>query len=121
MGKNILLIDDSEYILTGLQFVLSKKGFNIQIAEDGIKGLEAIKTMPFDLVLTDLFMPNMDGFDLTRAIRQLPEHKNTPVIAYTGYVDEKHLNQAREAGITKILNKPLNVDEVLVQLNEYLG
>lgn len=118
--KNILIIDDASYIIESLKFFLTQKGLNIHSACDGQNALDILENNPIDVILTDLNMPNMDGFEMTRKIRSNPNHKKLPIIAYTGYVDSIHLAQANEAGVTEILTKPLTVEAVFKVIKKYL-
>lgn len=119
MKKTILIIDDSPYILEGLKYVLKKKGYEVHLAEDGKQALELLNGIEVDIILTDLCMPNINGFDMTRQIKLNPKHSATPVIAYTGYVDERNLTEAKNAGILHIINKPLTVDDVISVLEKF--
>ena len=120
MGKNILIIDDAGYIIDGLKFVLKTKGLSVYLASDGKQAIKTLENNPVDLILTDLHMPNMDGFEMTRTIRKEEKYKVLPIIAYTGFVDPANIDKATKAGVTEIINKPLTVEKVYLTIQKYL-
>ncbi len=81
--RNILVIDDEESILLMFQTALAKFGFNVEIATDGLEGIKKFDDGRFDLVITDILMPSLNGNGVVRHIRNF-EKKYTPVIAISG-------------------------------------
>ena len=119
--KRILIIEDETYISNGLKFVFSKNGLSVIIAQNGYEALELLKDNTVDIIMTDLCMPEMDGFETAIKIRELPLYKEIPIIAYTGFIDKKYFDKAYESGINEVINKPLNPDLVLETLNKYFN
>jgi CheY-like chemotaxis protein len=80
--RRILVIDDQPQVRTAVGLALRAKGFEVVTAENGLAGLRAFRAAPFDLVIVDIFMPEMDGVKLIKALRE--RHPNFPVIAVSG-------------------------------------
>ncbi|MDM8528939.1 PAS domain S-box protein [Anaerolineales bacterium HSG24] len=116
----ILLVDDVPENLEFLDTLLSRLGFNTMIAVDGLDGLnKAIKFQP-DLILLDLFMPNMNGFDVVRHIRQLSTLQDTVIIAISASVFDQTKQDSLASGCDDFIAKPVNLDELLLKLETNL-
>lgn len=115
-GKNILVIDDEEAIRTAVHDVLCKHGSVIETAGDGAEGLELIKQRNFDLVITDIKMPNYDGYQIFAAVKDT--RPACPVIFMTGFgYDPSHsIIRARQHGLAAVLYKPFKVDQLLTEV-----
>ena len=114
----VLVVDDALPIRVLLRAGLAKAGYTIIEAGDGKSGLEQFTSRRPDLVLMDVNMPEMDGFDCCRAIRQLDFGQSTPVIMLTGSDDYESINQAFDAGASDFVAKPINLP-LLVQRIRY--
>ncbi len=103
----ILIVDDSDVFINLLSYALEDAGYkNLTLALDGKKALDLVKNKKFDLILTDFYMPKLNGIELTKAIRLIPEYKNTPILMIsTEFKDEIKL-KGREAGATGWIVKP---------------
>lgn len=112
MSKRILVVDDEEQVLFTLQHALMGLGgeYEIVTARDGCEALERVTAMPFDLVITDLRLPGMDGVTLTEAIRTL--NPNTAVIWITAYGCREVQAQAARLGVYRCLDKPVEIGEI---------
>ncbi|MDM8557588.1 ATP-binding protein [Candidatus Parabeggiatoa sp. HSG14] len=118
--RKILIIDDKEANRAILVDLLTPLGFEVIEAIDGQDGLsKARKYMP-DLIVMDLIMPIMDGFEATRHIRQSPELKDIIIIMASASVFECHKQQSTEAGCNDFIAKPIHVEELLKLLEKYL-
>ncbi|HHI97747.1 MAG TPA: response regulator [Thermodesulfatator atlanticus] len=119
MGKRILIIEDDQELRDVLADYLKLKGqYEVETAEDGLKGLKLLKSSHFDLVITDITMPYVSGIGILTIIKR--DHPEIPVIAITGYGEEvKSLAQEKEADA--VLAKPINTDELLKLLNKMLA
>lgn len=110
MSYTILVIDDEANTRRGLKKMLNAKGYEILLASNGVEGLQKIKELSIDLVLTDLRMPDLDGLSLTREIQKL---KNAPlVIVLTAYGSIPTAVEAMKSGAYDYLSKPVNLDEL---------
>ena len=92
--------------------MLAKYGFRIEVACNGLEALEAVKSRPFDLVLMDVRMPEMDGIEATRRIRAL-DIKQPLITAMTADVIQETVDLCFEAGMDEFLTKPIRVQEIL--------
>ena len=110
----ILIVDDEKVIRNVLKDLLTKEGYRITTAEDGIDALEKMETTAFDLVITDLTMPRMDGMALLKHLRK--HHRDTTVIVLTAYANlESAVSVVREGAYDYIV-KPFIVDEILYKI-----
>ena len=102
-------------------FALSSGGYNVKEAEDGMAALEVAKSQKFDAVITDVNMPRMDGIELIRQLRALPNYKFTPLLMLTteSGVDKK--SEGKAAGATGWLVKPFDPEQLLATVRKVLG
>ncbi len=110
--KRILVVDDDDQILYVWRGALEghTKGWQVETAQSGYEALDKIKTTPFDLIVTDLKMPGMDGCDLTVAVRSLVG--DVPVIWITAYPEPGAQAKADTLGVTRFVNKPIGVAQI---------
>lgn len=120
--STILLVDDREHERHYLQILFQHSGHHVVVAENGLDAIAAMNGSIPDLVVTDILMPTMDGFEFIRRMRERPETRNTPVIFYTAaYDDDATLVLARESTGATILPKPSEPEIVLRTINRVLG
>lgn len=114
---SILVVDDDNYIRLFLQETLESKGYQVELAEDGVAALAKVKSMPPDLVLTDLKMPRKDGLELLQDVRRL---NNPPgVIIITAYGTIETAVEAMKHGAFDYLTKPFSITEIESRLRRY--
>lgn len=118
MAKRILTIDDSKTIRDMLMLTLSDAGFDVLQAVDGKDGVDVLGRERVDVVITDINMPNMDGYQVIRHLRGDPAHKNTPILVLTTESDADKKNLAREAGATGWMVKPFDPDRLIATVNK---
>lgn len=106
MSKLILTVDDSPSMRMLLKASLTAQGFAIESAEDGEQGLLRLQEVKPDLLITDINMPRMDGFQLIEAARSLPEFRGTPILVLSTEFSEEKKARARAAGATGWITKP---------------
>ncbi len=116
MGKSIVIIEDDEYFSTIMKIHLEKQKWLVHVAPDAEKGLEQIAKHPPDLVLMDVMLPGMDGFDACLKIKSDPKLKKIPVIMLTGKSKIKHVDHAFEVGADDFVSKSSTMDRLLVDL-----
>jgi diguanylate cyclase (GGDEF)-like protein len=104
----VLLVDDDPLIRLMAADTLRHADFEVQEAEDGIQGLAMIEQMPFDLVLLDVMMPHLDGYEVCRRLRQSRHGSRVPILMLTGLNDSASIELAYEAGATDFIAKPIN-------------
>lgn len=118
--KKILLVDDAETILMMERLILGKS-YALIIAKDGEKALAAAATERPDLIILDIVMPNMDGFEVCRRIRSDDNTKSIPVIMVTTKGDSSSVDEGFQSGCTDYLFKPINGAELLSKVRTHLG
>lgn len=112
MSKLILTVDDSASMRMLLKASLTAQGFRIEAANDGEHGLERMHEVKPDLLITDINMPKMDGFELIEAVRAVPGFRGIPILVLsTEFSDEKKA-RARSAGATGWITKPFDADKL---------
>lgn len=121
MSANILTVDDSASIRLTTRIALTNAGYSVTEAVDGADGLNKMKAGNFDLIVTDLNMPNMDGLTMIRGLRQLPAYMGTPVIFLTTESDGDIKQQAKAAGATGWLTKPFDPETLIKIVRKVLG
>jgi two-component system, chemotaxis family, chemotaxis protein CheY len=121
MSANILTVDDSASIRMTTRIALTNAGYNVTEAVDGADGLQKMKSGNFDLIVTDLNMPNMDGLTMIRNLRQMPAYMGTPVIFLTTESDGDIKQQAKAAGATGWLTKPFDAENLTKIARKVLG
>ncbi|WP_448681149.1 CheR family methyltransferase [Pseudomonas nicosulfuronedens] len=109
-GSHLLIVDDSPDIRTVMQALLEMEGATVTTAEDGESALKVLEDGSYDLILSDIGMPGMDGHELIRRVRQLPLHAQTPAVALTGYGAAADVELAYEAGFNAHVSKPVSLE-----------
>ena len=120
MAKKILVVDDDPTIIKTLSSKLSEVGFNVITAQDGLDGLNLTRKERPDLLILDVMMPELNGYDVCRVLKFDREYKSIPIILLT--VRDQELDSAigQEVGID-YLPKPLNVKALLLKIENILG
>lgn len=120
MSKTIITVDDAQTMRKMIKFTLQPTGHEIIEAADGAEAYETLKNRPVDLVITDVNMPNLDGIELTRKLRQTPLHARTPIVLLTTESSPEKKNQGRAAGATGWIVKPFNQRQLLTLVSQVL-
>ena len=115
----ILVVDDSITVRRVTQRLLLREGYRVAMAADGLQALERLQEEVPSIVLTDIEMPRMDGFDLARNIRADARLKNVPIIMITSRIAQKHNEHATELGVNHYLGKPYSEDELIRLVQKY--
>jgi two-component system CheB/CheR fusion protein len=111
-GKHILLVDDMEDALYLFKELLELDGATVEVATSARQGLDLLSRQPFDLLLSDISMPDMDGYAFLRAVRAQPALRGMPAIAASGLGQEKDVRMAIEAGFSDHITKPVSVEVI---------
>ncbi len=119
--KKILLVDDSSLVLRVEQLILSKGPYELIVARDGQEGLERALADPPDLILMDLVMPRMDGFEAVRRLRAHEATKTIPVIMVTTLGEADSMEAGFEAGCSDYVTKPIEATLLLAKVRDHLG
>lgn len=113
MTKTIIAVDDSMSIRETVKMLLAGAGYQIQVAEDGVKGLQLCQQTKADLILTDLNMPRMDGIALISSLRALPHYRFTPILMLTTESQDEKKSAGKKAGATGWIVKPFDPARLL--------
>src|SRR5664279_1737538 len=117
----LLIADDDPYFCRLLTGILQRQGFsNISFAEGGFSALRQIELHPFDLILLDMQMPDLDGLDVCKRIRAQPEFIDIPILVQTATVDRKQMGILFAAGASDFLSKPINPSELISRVITHL-
>ena len=117
----LLLVDDSISIRKIIGMLLSNAGYQVEVAVDGVEAIEKIATKSYDLLLTDLEMPRMHGYELIAEVRGSPHTKDLPIIVLTSRAGEKHQAKALELGADGYIVKPVDEDTLLESVRKLLS
>lgn len=116
----ILLVDDVMDNLFLLQAILESEGYLVDVASDGASALALMKTTPPDLVLLDVMMPNIDGYELTRKIRRDEQLHAIPIVLVTAHMEACRI-KGLAVGATDFIRKPVDFEEVLLRVSTILN
>ncbi|NML64116.1 response regulator [Hymenobacter sp. RP-2-7] len=117
----ILLVDDEPNIVMSLEFLMRKNGYGVGIARNGHEALAAIQETPYDLVLLDVMMPDVDGYQVCRQLRQRPDRASTKVIFLSAKSQPADVQKGYEAGADLYIPKPFSTRQLMEKVRELLG
>jgi chemosensory pili system protein ChpA (sensor histidine kinase/response regulator) len=116
----VMVVDDSLTVRKVTGRLLERQGYLVVTARDGVEAMEKLQELVPDVMLVDIEMPRMDGFDLTRNVRADARLARVPVIMITSRTADKHQNYAREIGVSHFLGKPYQEDDLLEKISGFL-
>jgi len=120
-APQVLLVEDNKINQLTILKMMQRFGSVVQTADDGLEGIRACQQQKFDLILMDLSMPNLDGFDTTREIiTRCPLNKNTPIVAVTANGGKDVESRCLKVGMVEFILKPLRMDRVKELVQKYL-
>jgi chemosensory pili system protein ChpA (sensor histidine kinase/response regulator) len=117
----VMVVDDSLTVRRVTQRLLLREGYQVVLAKDGIDALEQLQSVTPDVMLLDIEMPRMDGFDLTRNMRSDSRTENIPIIMITSRTADKHRNYAAELGVNEYFGKPYRETELLAAISSFIN
>jgi len=117
----IMVVDDSLTVRRVTQRLLAREGYQVVLAKDGVDALEQLQAITPDVMLVDIEMPRMDGFDLTRNVRSDERTRHIPIIMITSRTATKHRNYAMELGVNEYLGKPYQEDDLLKSISGFIN
>jgi len=118
--KKILFVDDETINLDFFDVMLTKLGFIVEKAKDGIEGLEKLKKFSPDLILLDNIMPRMSGWEFTRIVKNDPKYREIPIVMFSALDDVNDKIEGFELGVDDYITKPFNFSEVLARIRAVL-
>lgn len=117
-GSDILLVEDEESLALGLRYNLSEEGYNVDWVDNGKKAIESIEKSPYDLVILDVMLPYLDGFEVAKKIRsRMPQ---MPILMLTARTRIEDKIKGLELGVDDYMTKPFNLEELLLRLKGML-
>ncbi len=121
--KTVFAVDDSPTARASIEYTLSKAGYNVELAEDGLIALEKIPQCPktIDVFLFDVNMPNMDGITLIKEVRKLEDFKFTPILFLTTESQESKKMEGKNAGASGWIVKPFEPEQLISLINRFAG
>lgn len=119
--SNILVIDDDEIIQNVLVKVLQKEGYTVEMGKNGKDGLTKMDKMHYDLVITDIMMPYVNGFEIVSKLKQHPNTANAVVIVISSITHEASIMDSFKLGVDEYIRKPIMVGEFLLRIKKLLA
>ena len=120
-SAHILVIEDEPAVQTLLRKQLTAHGYQVTIAADGLDGLVKLETIKPDLVISDVMMPNLDGIEFVRAIKQHQDTQRIPIIFLTAKSDPRSMIEGINVGARFYVTKPFQIDDLLTKIRRALG
>jgi DNA-binding response OmpR family regulator len=121
MSKKILIADDEQNIVISIEFLLRREGFDVQVAGDGEEALAKVRGEKPDLVLLDVMMPKMNGFDVCQAVRADPDLSDTRILMLTAKGRDTEVSKGLGLGADGYMTKPFSTKELLAEVRKLLG
>lgn len=120
MAKKVLVVDDNQDAVNILVALLKKAGYSVAVAKDGLEAIRMIRDEDPALVLLDIMMPKMDGFEVCQAAKSSTRTKDIPIVMITGKTDNDSRYRALKLGATDYLTKPIHPIEAIRKVKGYL-
>ncbi len=121
MAKTILIVDDEEYIVTSLEYVMKSAGFDVVVAYDGEQAIEKVTTTVPDLLILDVMMPKLNGFEVCEKIRANPLWKSIRIIMLTAKGRDSERQRGMSLGADDYMTKPFSTRDILKRVEELLA
>lgn len=118
--KKILIIDDTVHLLEEISDLLLMEGYEVITSYNGREGMHKVSTTDPDLIITDILMPEMDGFELISKIRSLDKHQTTPIIVLSAQAAKENEERAKELKADVYLRKPCTADQLISAIEKCL-
>ncbi|MBD2768940.1 response regulator [Hymenobacter sp. BT664] len=117
---HILIVDDEPNIVMSLEFLMRKNGYQVSIARNGAEALAAVAQTPYNLVLLDVMMPDVDGYQVCRQLRQLPSQAAAKVIFLSAKSREADVQKGYEVGADLYISKPFSTRQLMEKVRELI-
>ena len=121
MAKRVLVVDDEPNIVMSLRFLMEREGFEVEVAPTGEAALRALDRGPADLVLLDVMMPELDGFEVCQRIRNNPAWSATRIIMLTAKGRDVERDKGLALGADDYVTKPFSTRELVARVKQMLG
>jgi DNA-binding response OmpR family regulator len=121
MGKKILIADDEPNIVASLEFLMTQAGYEIRVANNGDDALAAVSSFAPDLILLDVMMPRMSGYDLCQKIRENPEWQGIRIVMLSAKGREIEVTKGMAVGADAYVTKPFSTKDLIAKVRELVG
>ena len=121
MAKKILIVDDEENIVISLEFLIEQAGYELRIAKNGEEALAQVASFAPDLILLDVMMPKINGFEVCRRVRELPGGQHLKIIMLTAKGREVEITKGLALGADAYITKPFSTKELMAQVQQMLN
>lgn len=121
MAYKILVVDDEPPIVRLMEFILARQGHEMVVAVNGEEALEKVRAESPDLVLLDIMMPRIDGYEVARTLRADPTHGDIPIIMLSAKAQEEDIRKGLEVGVDEYITKPFSPDHLVKVVTDYLA
>jgi len=116
----ILIVDDDDTTLLVFQTHLAKAGYTVETALDGMEALSKVTSFKPELILLDINMPKMSGFEVAKRLRENPETSGIPIFIMTSLKQEVNIKRGYELGVEEYLTKPTNIAHLVLRINRFM-
>ncbi len=121
MSYRILVVDDEPTLLRLMEFILAKQGHTMLVATNGEDALATIRSERPDLVLLDIMMPRIDGYEVARTVRADAELRSTPIIMLSAKAQDTDIARGIDVGVDEYITKPFAPEQLVHVVNDYLA
>jgi DNA-binding response OmpR family regulator len=118
--KKILVVDDDPYILMSLEFLMKKNGYDVMVARNGTEALDIVEKQLPDLVLLDIMMPDVDGYEIYKHIKGSKKLKDAKVVFMSAKSKEADIKKGYDLGASLYITKPFSTREMMKQIKELI-
>src|ERR1041385_4544055 len=118
--KKVLLVDDEAGFAELMRDLLEMDSYEVVVAYDGQEGLEKLQGYMPDVIISDIVMPRLSGFEMFKRGKAAPENASLPFLFITGFQDERVLAEARKIGVFGILRKPVDIEQIETRLKDLI-
>jgi len=120
-APQVLIVDDEPNIVMSLEFLMRKSGYGVSIARNGTEAMEAIDQTPFAVILLDVMMPDVDGYQVCQYVRQRPDRQDTKVIFLSAKSKEADMQKGYEVGADLYISKPFSTRQLMEQVRALIS
>jgi CheY-like chemotaxis protein len=117
----ILIVDDDDRVRVAHQRLLERAGYDVRASPSPFEGLELVRDWPPDVILLDLVMPTVSGFEAVKVFRKKPSTKGALLVAFSGLITDDEVNRFRRIGFDEILPKPVPADDLAFRIEGFLA
>ncbi len=121
MKKRILIVDDEKFFVEPIKLILEKNGFDVLVAYDGMSGLKMARTQLPDLIMLDLMLPGISGYQVCRLLKFDEKYEHIPIIMVSAMDSERDYQLGQQTGADLYITKPIVPDRLLEEINSLIG